>query len=211
MDQFLQDLRYGLRTLYARPGFTAVAVAVLALGIGANTAVFSLVNAFLLKPLVIRHADQLVGCFSRDTRKADAYRSFSYPNYVDLRDRNVTFTSLMAHNLTMVGVAQGDQTRRAFADVVSSNYFDTLGVPLDRGRTFTAAEERPDTDSLVTIISYSYWQKTGADPDILGKTVRVNGRLFTVVGNCAARLHGDDGAGEPGVLHAAGRVSGGDE
>ena len=182
MGTLLQDVRYGVRTLIQRPGFTAVAILVLSLGIGANTAIFSLVNAFLLKPLAIQQPEQLMGCYSRDTRKADTYRAFSYPNYVDLREKNTVFTSVMAHNMAMVGIAEGDSTRRSFADVVSSNYFATLGVPLFRGRTFTADEERPDTNPLVTIVSYPYWKKTGSDPNLVGKAIRVNGRLFTVVG-----------------------------
>ena len=157
-------------------------MAVLALGIGANTAIFSLVNAFLLKPLVLRDAAQLVGCYSRDTRKPDSYRAFSYPNYADLRESNSVFTSLMAHNMGMVGVEEGAMTRRTLADIVSSNYFDTLGVPLFRGRTFTAAEERPSSAIPVVIVSYSFWQKKGAGPGLLGQTLKINGRPFTVIG-----------------------------
>ncbi len=182
MNTLGQDFRYGLRTLRGRPGFTAVAVAVLALGIGANTAVFSLVNAFLLKPLHLEKADELVGCYSREIHKPDSYRAFSYPNYVDLRDGNKVFANLMAHNMAMVGLAEGSITRRVFADIVSSNYFSTLGVPLFRGRSFTAAEERPDANIPVAIVSHSYWKKTGSDPNLLGKTIRVNGQMFTVVG-----------------------------
>ena len=181
MDHLWQDLRYGVRTLISKPGFTAVAVVVLSLGIGANTAIFSLVNAFLLKPLYIKNPSELVGCYSRDTKKPDNYRAFSYLNYVDLREKNLVFSSLMAHNMAMVGVAEGDTTRRVFADVVSSNFFSMFGVPLFQGRTFTDAEERPGSNSTVAIVSYSYWKKTG-DPNLLGKTIRINGRLFTIVG-----------------------------
>jgi hypothetical protein len=98
MGNLLKDLKYGVRMLLNRPGFTITAVIVLALGIGANTAVFSLVNAFLLKPLVIQKPEELVGCYSRNIHKPDSYRAFSYPNYVDLRDGNAVFSSLAAHN-----------------------------------------------------------------------------------------------------------------
>jgi len=165
-----------------KPGFTATAVIVLALGIGANSAIFSIVNAFLLKPLHIQKPEELVGCYSRNTRKPDDYRAFSYLNYVDLRDHNSVFTSLMAHNLAMVGVVEGDTTKRVFADIVSSNYFATFGVPLFRGRTFSDAEERPGNPANVVIASYSFWQKNGSDPDIIGKTLRVNSRILTVIG-----------------------------
>lgn len=182
MDALWQDFRYGVRMLLKKPGFTVVAVTVLALGIGANTAIFSLVNAFLLKPLAFEKPEQLVGCYSRSTKQPDSYRAFSYPNYYDLREKNAVFTSLMAHNPVMVGLSEGDMTRRVFADVVSSNYFDTFGVRLIRGRTFLPAEEKPGSNIPVVILSYQYWQKKGADPDIVGKTIRINGRQFTVIG-----------------------------
>jgi predicted permease len=181
----IQNIRYGLRLLMKQPAFSLMALLVLALGIGANTAMFSLVNAFLFKPLVIKDADQIAGCFSRSVKRADAYRAFSYSEYAELRERNTVFTSLMAHNLAMVGLSSatgGDNTRRVFSDVVSSNYFDLFGVPLYRGRTFTKDEERPGSAIPVAILSYSHWKKSGADPEILGKTVRINAKLFTVVG-----------------------------
>ncbi len=181
MGNLLQDFRYAARTLWNKPGFTAAGFLVLALGIGANTAVFSLVNGFLLKPLKIHNPEELLGCYSRDSKKPDSYRAFSYPNYIDLRDRNPVFSSLSAHDLAMVGVAEGETTHRVFADIVSSNYFDTFGVPLYRGRPFTLAEEKPGP-APVAIASYSYWKKTGADPELVGKSLRLNGSLFTVVG-----------------------------
>jgi predicted permease len=190
MGTLLRDLRHGIRMLLARPGFSATAVIVLALGIGANTAVFSLVNAFLLKPLLIQKPEELVGCYSRNSHRPDDYRAFSYPNYVDLRDGNPVFSSLMAHNLAIVGVSEGDATRRVISDLVSSNYFATFGVPLFRGRTFTAAEERPGSSSDVVIVSYSFWKKAGSDPDLLGKTLRVNSRVLTVVGITAENFTG---------------------
>lgn len=182
MGTLLRDLRYGLRMLLSKPGFSATAVIVLALGIGANTAIFSLVNTFLLKPLVAQKPEELVGCYSRSVQQPDTYQAFSYPDYVDLRDGNAVFSGLMAHNVAMVGVSEGDTTRRTFVDIVSSNYFSTFGVPLFRGRTFTSAEERPGASSDVVIASYSYWKKTGSDPDLLGKTLRINSRTLTVVG-----------------------------
>jgi predicted permease len=178
-----RDLAYSIRMLAKRPGFTVAAVAVLSLGIGANTAIFSLVNAFLLKPLVLRNAQELTGVFSRDTKKPDNYRAFSYPNYADLRTAGAgVFSSLAAHNIAMAGVAEGDTTRRIMAEVVSSNYFDTLGAPVWRGRGFTAGEERPGNGAPVAIASYSYWKHSGAPADFLGRTLKVNGQVVTVVG-----------------------------
>ena len=113
----MKNLSHSFRVLARKPGFTAAAVLVLALGIGANTAIFSLVNAFLLKPLAIRNAENLVGLYSRDSRKPDSYRAFSYPDFVDLRGQAGIFTGLAAHNLAMVGLTEGDTTRRLFADI----------------------------------------------------------------------------------------------
>jgi predicted permease len=190
VKNLIQDVRYGVRMLFKQPGFSLAAVLVLSLGIGGSTAMFSIVDALLLKPLMIQKADQIVGCFSRDTQKPDSYRGFSYPNYADLRADNGVFSSLAAHNLALVGVKEGDATRRVFSDIVTSNYFETLGVPLFRGRTFTPEEEQPGSGIPSLIVSYSNWRKTGADPDLLGKTRQINGRIFTVVGIAAKGFTG---------------------
>ena len=181
MNHLWQDVRYGIRMLLSKPGFTAAAVVVLALGIGANSAVFSLVNAFLLKPLHVQKPEELAGLYSRDTKHPDAYRAFSYPNYVDIRDNNQTFSSLAAFNLAMVGIQEGNQTRRAFTAIVSSNYFSTLGVTLLNGRPFLAEEEKPGGEPTA-IATYSFWKKRGEDPELVGKPVRINGHLFKIVG-----------------------------
>ena len=137
-----QDIRHSVRLLRGTPGFTAVAVLVLALGIGANTAVFSLVNALVLQPRPGR-IDTLVNVYSRDRIKSTQYRDFSYGAFTDLRDRSGVFESLMAHTFSLVGIGDGAATKQSFAAVVSASYFTTLGVPLAAGRPFTAEEERP--------------------------------------------------------------------
>src|SRR5262245_23517390 len=181
MLQLLQDFRHGLRVLRHTPGFTAVAIVVLALGIGANTAVFALVHALLLQPRPGR-IDQLVAVFSRDRHKPDHYRDFSYPAYVDLRERGDVFESLMAHTFSTVGFTEGDATRQTFAAIVSHNYFSTLGIAMAAGRTFTAEEERPGSSARVAIASYAVWRRSGFDPALVGKTVRASGADYTVVG-----------------------------
>lgn len=180
--QLWQDIRYSVRGLWNKPGFTIAAVTVLGLGIGANTAVFSLVNAFLLRPVQITRPQEMAGLFSRDVKHPDNYRAFSYPNYIDIRDNNPAFSSLAAHTMAMIGVKDGDQTRRMFAGVVSSNFFSTLGASMALGRTFTAEEEKPDANAAVTVLSYQLWRKLGQDPGILGRQIRVNGRMFSVIG-----------------------------
>jgi predicted permease len=181
MSNLLQDLRHSVRLLRRTPGFTAVAVLVLGLGIGANTAVFSIVNALLLKPMPGR-IGELVGVFNKDRTKPDSYRGFSYPAYTDLRDHNDVFESLMAHTLSLVGIREGDSTRRTFAAVVSSNYFTTLGVPLAAGRTFSVDEERPGAAIPVAIASDGLWRRAGSDPKFLGSTLSVNAITVTIVG-----------------------------
>jgi predicted permease len=181
LSDLLQDLRHSLRLLRRTPGFSAVAVLVLALGIGANTAVFSLVDALVLQPRPGR-IDRLVGVFSRNRQKTDEYKDFSYGQYKDLRDRSGVFEALMAHTFTTLGVRDGDMTKQSFASVVSANYFDTLGVRLAAGRAFTPDEERPGAAIPVIIASYPQWRKTGFDPSFIGRTVRVSARDFTIVG-----------------------------
>jgi putative ABC transport system permease protein len=177
----LQDLRYGVRLFRRTPGFTAIAILILALGIGANTAVFSIVNALILQPRQGR-IDSMVAVFNRDRTKPSDFTEFSYPAYLDLRERSGVFDSVMAHSFTTVGIRDGDFTRQAFATVVSSNYFETLGVSMAAGRPFTSAEERPGADARMAIASYTQWQKRQFDPSFVGSTVRINGSAFTVVG-----------------------------
>lgn len=175
MRHLWQDLRFGTRTLIKTPGFTAVAILVLAVGIGANSAMFTLVNALLLRPLAGK-ADELVGLYSHDrTKPESSYRGFAYANYVDIRDGNDVFESLMAHTFAMVGLPSGDTTRQTFVDVVSSNYFDALGVPLAAGRAFTADEERPAARIPVVVVNHQH-------ADLLGRTIKINAIDFTVVG-----------------------------
>jgi predicted permease len=181
MTYLRQDLAYALRTFTKAPGFTTVAILVLALGIGANTAIFTIVNELLFRPLSGR-AGELVGLYSHDRTKPDSYRGFSYPNYAEIRAQSGLFDGLMAHTFAMVGTPAGDTTRRTFAEVISSNYFDTLGVRLAAGRAFTADEERPGAHVPVAIITYAQWKKERLDPSFVGKTIRINADDFTVVG-----------------------------
>ncbi len=194
-----QDFRFAVRVLAKRPGFTLLAVVALALGIGANSAVFGLVNAMLLRPLAMERPEELLGVYSKDLKNPDSYRPFSYPNYVDLREQDQVFTSLMAHNLALVGVTEGESTRRVFADIVSSNYFATLGTPIFLGRGFTEEEEKPGAGSLAVIVGHEYWRRAGSDPAILGRTLRINGLLFSIVGVTAPEFTGTTALVSPDV------------
>jgi predicted permease len=182
MSTLINDVKYALRQLRKSPGFTAVAVISLALGIGANTTVFNLINTFLFRPVIGQREGQLVQCYNRDTVRPDTYRAFSYPNYVDLRERNRAFLHLSAYELMEVGVMEGDISRRVVASMVSANYFSTFGVTMARGRAFLSEEEQPDSAIPVSILSHAAWIDGGADPDIIGKTMRIQNRTYTIVG-----------------------------
>lgn len=132
----IQDLKFALRQLFKAPGFTIAAVIVLALGIGANTAVFSLVHTMFFAPPGYAKPHEVVQVFSQDKKNPKTYRGFSYPTFNDIRAQNEIFTDVMAYNLALVGLGQKGDTRRTFSAIVSSNYFSVLGVPLLRGRTF---------------------------------------------------------------------------
>jgi predicted permease len=182
MNSLQQDVRYGVRLLVKNPGFTAIAVLVLSLGIGANTAVFSIVNALILQPIP-SDGEDVVGIYNRDTALPDRYRSFSFAEYVQLRAGSEVFSDVMAHTLTMAGVTEGDNTRQSFAAIVSSSYFSTLGTRLAAGRVFNADEERPGSDIPVVIAGHQFARKAEIEPAAaVGKSIRINGRDYTVIG-----------------------------
>jgi len=180
-DTLAQDVRYAIRLWRRAPGFAMVVIAVLALGIGANSAMFTLVDTLLFRPLPGR-AGQLVGVYSHDPSVANSYRLFSYPNFVDIRDRSGLFDHVIAFTAMTVGVPQGNTVRRTFVEAVSSNYFAALDVPLVAGRTFTIDEERPGGGATVAIANYQMWQAAGFDPSLIGRTIRLNTHDFTIVG-----------------------------
>jgi predicted permease len=181
-DDFVQDTRFALRTLRHSPGFAFTAVVTLALGIGVNIGMFSLVNGLLLRPLYER-PDEVMAVYSRSTAPTGGYRGFSYPNYLDLREGTAdVFANLAAFSTVFAGLDVGEGPRRTLASAVTANYFQIFGLPLALGRPFTAEEERLGADIRVAIISYPLWKQRGADPGVLGRPVRVNGAQFTVVG-----------------------------
>jgi predicted permease len=181
LDAAAQDVRYALRMWRRAPGFSLLVIAVLALGIGANSAMFTVVNALLFRPLSGRAAE-LVGLYRHDPNQPNSYRMFSYPNYTDIRDRNDVFDGLIAYSFTTAGMPAGDAMRRTFVEVVSANFFGTIGVSLAAGRTFTADEDKPGANIPVAIASYGLWQESGFDPAFLGRTLRLNAQDFTIVG-----------------------------
>ncbi len=178
----VQDLRFAVRQLFKAPGFTIAAVTVLALGIGVNTAVFNLVNTLFFAPPAYTKPHEMVQLFSQDKKDPKKFRGFSYPTYLDIREQNTVFKDAMSFNLALIGLGQKGDTRRAFAAIVSSNYFSVLGVPLARGRAFLPEEETPGRNAPVAIVSYGYWQKHDLDAGVVGSQLLVNGRPSTIVG-----------------------------
>src|SRR3954468_14732040 len=178
----INDFRFAFRQLWKSPGFTAAAVIVLALGIGVNTAIFSLVNVMVFQPPAYHHPGEIVQLFSQDTKDPKNFRAFSYATYSDIREQNTVFSGLLAHDDTVVGIGEKGNFHRAGVDIVSSNYFSVLGVSPVLGRSFLPEEEKPGSLKRVAVVSYSYWQKHGRDPGVLGSALLINGRAFTVVG-----------------------------
>ena len=178
----LHDFRFAFRQLIKVPTFTAAAVLVLALGIGANTAIFGLMNTLLFQPPHYANPEEVVQLFSQNQKDPKSFRGFSYPTYLDIRQQNSVFSGLAAHNLAMVGLGDNGNTRRAFTDVVSANFFSVLGVRPILGRAFQPEEETPGRESPVAIVSYNYWKRKGLDPTVLGSTIRIDARPYTVIG-----------------------------
>jgi predicted permease len=181
MSRLQQDVRFALRSFLKAPGFTAVAILVLALGIGANSATFTIVNELLFKP-VPSQGEGIVGLFRYERSRPDSYRAFAYPNYVEVRERNDVLDAVAAHTFSMAGTPAGETTRRIFVELVSANYFDTLRVPLASGRSFRPEEERPGANIPVLIARYEQWRQTGFSPTFVGSTMKINDIDFTVVG-----------------------------
>lgn len=191
VESVLQDVRFAVRMLAKSPGFTAVAVLVLALGIGANAAVFSLINVVLLRPLNGTTTATPMGISIGDRERPDAWRFLSYPDYTDIRQQPGLFTSVIAETGSHhPGLEEHGTTRRISARVVSSNYFSALGGRMAAGRGFTAAEEHPNAGTPIAIISYPFWRQRGFDPALVGSSLRINGKPFTVVGVAAEGFTG---------------------
>src|ERR1039457_4267180 len=164
----IQDFKFAARQLWKAPGFTIAAVIVLALGIGANTAVFSLVHTMFFAPPGYARPHDVVQVFSQDKKNPKTFRGFSYPTYRDLREANPIFTDTLAYNLAMVGLGEKDNTRRIFAELVSSNYFSVVGIPPARGRAFLPEEEKPGRNTAVVIVGYNFWKKRNLDSALVG-------------------------------------------
>ncbi len=182
----LSDIRYGLRQLLKHPGFTFVAVLTLALGIGANTAIFSVVNALLLKPLPFPQSQQLMAIGSRDTREnSTELNSFSYPDFFDFRDQNHTLASAAVYRNQGLALTSEEGATTVVGDKVSAEFFDVLGIKPIMGRAFVRADEQAGggPGGLKVVISYDFWKKHfGGDANVIGRPIEMDRNSFTVVG-----------------------------
>src|ERR1041384_4441952 len=182
MENLIKDIRYGVRMLAKNPGVTLVAVITLALGIGANTAIFSGVSAFLMKPLAVPHPSSLVRPMeiAEDRGVAD---EFSYPDFVDYRDQSTSYSGLAAEDMLQAAINAENQNDVIWGQVVSANYFEVLEVKPILGRTFLPDEDKKVGANAVVVLSHSFWQRRlASDPNIVGKTVSLNNRAFQVIG-----------------------------
>ncbi len=196
MNGLFQDLRYAVRQLRKSPGFAAVAIITLALGIGANTAIFSLLDQALLRSLPVKDVDRLVilkydGSNTGNLEsRSDGKFYFSYPMYRDLRDRSSVFSGVIATDFTEVGVQWHKQPDLVGAELVTGNYFDVLGVSPAAGRLFLQSDDVAPDANPVVVLSFSYWRRRfGLDPRILNDSIQINGHPFTVVGVAPPEFH----------------------
>ena len=182
METFLQDMRYALRTLLKRPAFTVIVVLALALGIGANTAIFSVVNAILLRPLPYKNPDRIVMVWMDNHKLGVDQDWHSYPNYSDYRDQSSTFEDVAAFNDRSFNLTGTGDPVRVVGAWTTANLFQVLGVDPILGRAFSGEEETPGKD-LVAVLSYGLWQRRfGSDPNVIGQPISLNGVDRTIVG-----------------------------
>ncbi|HYW69733.1 MAG TPA: ABC transporter permease [Pyrinomonadaceae bacterium] len=195
-----QDVRYALRMMRKNPVLSMVIIGTLALGIGANAAMFSLTDRVLLQKLPVANPDQLAIISTLNPGEADGDQGFSYPMYQDLRDRNDVFNGVIARGGVEMNVSYGDQTERIAAELVSGNFFEVLGVRPWAGRLLTQDDDRNPSAHPVAVISYGFWQKRfGGDPSIIGKTVLANEHPLTVLGVTPPGFYGLYLSGSPDV------------
>ena len=194
MHNTLNDLRFALRQLRRSPGFALTAILTLALGIGANTAIFSLLDQALLRSLPVHDPQQLVILEGTGkeweghvgTHGGDVEAYFSYPMYKDLRDHNQAFEGLIATTAASVGFARTGESQVVDSELVSGNYFTVLGVPPALGRVFLQSDDLQPNANPVAVLSFDFWKNhLGSNPGAVGSTVSINGHPFQIIGVAA--------------------------
>jgi predicted permease len=191
MQTLMQDLRYGARMLVKQPGFTLIAILTLALGIGANTAIFSLVDKLLLRSLPVSDPHQLVLLTAESVNPKFLNNIFSYPDYVDYRDQNQVLSGLLAFNQGNFKMGTGEQREKISLELVSGNYFAVLGVKASLGRTVQPDDNRTEGAHPVVVLSHGFWQRRfNSDPTMIGRQITLEGANFTVIGVAAPSYRG---------------------
>src|SRR3982751_2343799 len=179
----MQDFRFAVRQLLKTPGFTSVAVLTLALAIGVNSAIFTLINGVLLKPVVPVRPAEVVNLFTARQNASHDYRQFSYDEYRALRESGGdVFTNVAALEFAVAGIGRDHEVRRSFAFLTSENYFPMMGVQAFRGRFYNAEECKPNANMAVLVSSYGFWKRNGGRDDFVGSTLQINGQPYTVIG-----------------------------
>ncbi len=197
METLLQDIRFGFRQLMKQRGFAALAIISMALGIGANTSIFSLVDTVLLRPLAVKEPSQLVELYGTLHNGAD-WSLQSYPNYKVYRDRNTVLSGLFVYRVVVSSLTVNNSSQRVWGYLVSGNYFDVLGVKPMLGRAFLPEEDQTPDSHPVAVISYNCWQhRFGGDPSIVGKKVEFNSRPFAIIGVAPKGFIGTEVAYDP--------------
>jgi predicted permease len=187
IENTVRDIRYGVRILAKSPGFTAVAVVTLALAIGANAVVIGVWNALILRPLNVPQAESLYAIQHGNQHSL----SESYPDYLDLRDRNRSFDGLAAQNITQAGMDTGENPSSAWVEEASGNYFDVLGIQPYLGRFFHAGDEHGPNSAPYIVLSYAYWHSHFQDDrGVVGRVVRLNKHPFTIIGVAPSEFRG---------------------
>src|SRR5689334_11707368 len=182
METLLQDIRYAVRGLRKSPGFTLVALATLALGIGVNSSIFSIVNAILFRPLPVARPNELVDIYGRQST-SNAHETHAYPNYMTYRSQTTTLSDLIGYSNFFAHLSIEGSSDLVVGELVSDNYFGALGVRAAIGRTFTAEEAAAISGSAYAVVSDRFWKtKYAGAPDVVGKTFRMNGIVYTIVG-----------------------------
>jgi predicted permease len=181
MEQLLNDVRYGAKMLWKSKGVTIIAIVSLAVGIGANSAIFSIVNSILLRPRAVAQPEQLVELYIDEPNQH--YHPTSYLSYLELRDRSEVLSGLAAYGVQQFKLGADNQVELIWGEAVSGNYFDVLGVVPHKGRTFSSDEDLVPRRHPVAVVSYSLWQRRfNSDPELVGKTVTLNEQALTVIG-----------------------------
>jgi macrolide transport system ATP-binding/permease protein len=187
----IADLRFAIRMLIKYPAFSIVAFLALVLGIGANTTVFGIINALLLRPLPVGHSEEVVKVFTTDNH-IPGNQSISYLNFQDYAKQNTAFSSMAAYTFAGMGMTRGTDTLNVVALLVTGNYFDLLQVKPALGRAFLPEEDSTPNGHPVVVLGYNFWRKLGGDPTIVGSQVTLNGHSFTVIGVAPAAFTGVD-------------------